>query len=93
MLFVYPQPARISMWMKNTLISLDMLFIDADGKIVNIAARTTPLSTRSIAASAPVTRVLELNAGFARRWRLAPGNRMLLAEALSDAELPTSVPR
>jgi uncharacterized membrane protein (UPF0127 family) len=93
MLFIYPQSARISMWMKNTLISLDMLFIDADGQIVNIAARTTPLSTRSIAAAAPVTRVLELNAGFAQRWRLVPGNRLLQAEAVSGAEWPTSAPR
>jgi len=93
MLFVYPQPARISMWMKNTLIPLDMLFIDQDGRIVNIAARTTPLSTRSIAAAAPVTRVLELSAGFAKRWRLVPGNRMLLAEKLTDGGLPTSARR
>jgi len=93
MLFLYPGERRVSMWMKNTLIPLDMLFIDAAGLIVNIAARTTPLSTRSIAAAAPVTRVLELNAGFARRWRLVPGNRLLLAEPLSGAGSPTNARR
>jgi len=93
MLFVYPRAAQISMWMKNTLIPLDMLFIDAQGQIVNIAARTTPLSTRSIAAAAPVTRVLELNGGFAQRWQLVPGNRLLLTDKLSGAESPTSALR
>ena len=80
MLFRYPQAMQINMWMKNTLIPLDMLFIDADGTIINIAANTTPLSTRRVSSARDVTQVLELNAGFARRWQLKPGNRLLLAE-------------
>ena len=69
MLFRYPQAVQINMWMKNTLIPLDMLFIDADGRIINIAANTTPLSTQRISSATDVTQVLELNAGFSRRWQ------------------------
>ena len=63
MLFVYPTPSMRSMWMKNTYISLDILFIREDGTISNIVANTEPLSLRSISAIEPVTYVLELNAG------------------------------
>ena len=63
MLFIY-QPERVaSMWMKNTILSLDMLFIDANGVIVTIAENTTPYSLDAISSSQPVRAVLELNAG------------------------------
>ena len=80
MLFRYPQTAQINMWMKNTLIPLDMLFIDENNRVVNIAQRTTPLSERRLSSARPVTQVLELNAGFTARWAILPGNRLLLAE-------------
>jgi uncharacterized membrane protein (UPF0127 family) len=74
MLFLYPQPQRIAMWMKNTLIPLDMVFIGADGRIVNIAERTVPLSTAPIYSSNPAVAVLELNGGTAARLGIKPGD-------------------
>lgn len=63
MLFTEEAPRVMSMWMKNTFVPLDMLFIDAKGRIVRIAARTTPHSLDSISSYEPVTRVLELRGG------------------------------
>lgn len=77
MLFTYPQPVAMTMWMKNTYISLDMLFIRQDGTISSIAKNTTPLSTSRISSAEPVPMVLELNAGFTDRWLIEPGNRLL----------------
>ena len=77
MLFTYPQPVGMTMWMKNTYISLDMLFIRQDGTISNIEKNTTPLSTSRISSSEPVPMVLELNAGFSDHWLIEPGNRLL----------------
>lgn len=78
MLFLAQQPALLSMWMKNTYIPLDMLFIGANGKIAMIAAGTTPLSTETIRSKEPVTGVLELNGGFAARHDVVPGDRFEL---------------
>ena len=77
MLFRHSRSAQITMWMKNTYISLDMLFIKQDGAIINIAKYTTPLSTRRILSAGPVQAVLELNAGFSDRWNIRAGNRIL----------------
>jgi len=64
MLFDFgPDLAVRSMWMKNTLIPLDMAFIDKDGRIVRIAEDTTPRSLASISSGAPVLAVLEVNGG------------------------------
>mgnify|MGYP000331605612 CR=1 FL=1 len=64
MLFDFgPTPEPLSMWMKNTLIPLDMAFIAKDGRIVHIAAETTPRSLASIASGAPAVAVLEVNGG------------------------------
>jgi uncharacterized protein len=79
MLFVYAQDQPVSMWMKNTLIPLDMLFIARDGRIVKIAARTVPLSTVVIASDGSVAAVLELNGGTADRLGLRPGDRVRYA--------------
>ena len=76
MLFVYERHGPVVMWMKNTLISLDMLFIAADGRIVRIAANTTPLSEKMISSGSPVRAVLELPAGTAARLGIAPGGRV-----------------
>ena len=65
------------MWMKNTLIPLDMLFIESDGRIAKIVERTVPLSLASIASERPVRAVLELNAGTAARLGIQPGDRVL----------------
>jgi len=79
MLFVYGTARYISMWMKNTLIPLDMVFIDGNLKIVNIASDTVPGSTESIKSAAAVNLVLELNAGLAELWNLRPGDAILIA--------------
>jgi uncharacterized membrane protein (UPF0127 family) len=65
MLFVYQRDDVHSMWMKNTFIPLDILFIRNDGSVASIAPMTEPLSLRSIASTEPVRYVLELNGGVA----------------------------
>ncbi len=74
MLFIYPVPTMHSMWMKNTYISLDILFIREDGTIANIEANTEPLSLKSISSTEAVSYVLELNAGVALKLRIKPDN-------------------
>jgi len=77
MLFVYEGPGPISMWMLNTLIPLDMIFIGADGRIVNIAERTTPKSLESILSAGPAVGVLEVLGGTAGRLGIRAGDRIL----------------
>jgi uncharacterized protein len=67
---------EISMWMKNTYIPLDMIFIRADGRIRHIAENTTPHSEATISSNGPVKGVLEVIAGTARRLGLSPGDRV-----------------
>jgi uncharacterized membrane protein (UPF0127 family) len=80
MLFVSRQPAMLRMWMKNTYVSLDMLFIRGDGRIESIAARTSPFSEATISSDGEVTAVLELNGGFAERHGVARGDRFEVLE-------------
>jgi len=77
MLFRYERVATIHMWMKNTHIPLDMVFIRGNGKIAGIVRRTTPMSTQRISSPEPVPFVLELNGGMTQRWQIEPGNRLL----------------
>lgn len=74
MLFDYHQSQRISMWMKNTFIPLDMLFIAADGRIVNIVERTIPHSETVISSHGKVKGVLEVNGGTVERLGIKPGD-------------------
>src|SRR5262249_42815999 len=74
MLFDYKTPTVATMWMKNTLIPLDMLFVDGSGHIVNIRERAVPQSLETIAAAAPVRVVIELNGGTASRLGIKPGD-------------------
>ena len=76
MLFDFGRVAPVSMWMQNTYLSLDMLFIRPDGSIARIAENTEPLSTRTIPSGEPVLAVLELNAGTAARLGIRPGDRV-----------------
>jgi uncharacterized membrane protein (UPF0127 family) len=76
MLFDFGRDQEISMWMKNTYVSLDMIFIRADGRIQRIAENTEPLSERIVSSGAPVRGVLEVVAGTARKLGLAPGDRV-----------------
>jgi uncharacterized membrane protein (UPF0127 family) len=75
MLFDFGTPTLATMWMKNTPLSLDMLFLDAQGEVVWIAERTVPGSLALIAAPRPVRYVLELNGGEARALGLAAGDQ------------------
>jgi hypothetical protein len=79
MLFDFKQPTVATMWMRNTLIPLDMLFVDQRGLIVNIAQRAVPESDQTIAAAAPVRAVIELNGGTTERLGIKPGDRVLYA--------------
>ena len=76
MLFDFGRVEPVSMWMKNTYLSLDMLFIRPDGTIARIAADTEPLSTRTISSGEPVNGVLELPAGTAARLGIKAGDRV-----------------
>ena len=76
------------MWMQNTYLPLDMLFIRADGSIARIAADTEPLSTRTIPSGEPVLAVLELNAGTAARLGIKPGDRVEHAACSSTDARP-----
>ena len=67
MLFLYDPPQRAAMWMQNTYIPLDMIFISADGLVLRIAANTEPFSTDLILSGGVVAGVLELNAGQAAK--------------------------
>lgn len=74
MLFDYGRPRRVTMWMKNTLIPLDMLFIGADGRIRNIRERAVPHSLEPIPSDGRVRGVLELRGGTVDRLGIAPGD-------------------
>jgi len=76
MLFLFDRPELASFWMKNTYVSLDIVFIGPDGIVVNIAHDTQPLSLAPIQSVAPVAGVLELAAGTAVRIGLVAGDRI-----------------
>jgi uncharacterized membrane protein (UPF0127 family) len=76
MLFPYGEPRELTMWMRNTYIPLDMLFIRPDGVIHRIEARAAPLSDRMINSGGPVTAVLELPGGAAERLGVKAGDRV-----------------
>lgn len=77
MLFVYGPPRIVSMWMKNTLIPLDMLFIAQDGRVTRIARNTKPQSLDTISSMGAVTGVLEIGGGESKRLGIEPGDRIL----------------
>ncbi len=76
MLFRFDETRNVTMWMKNTLIPLDMLFIDDSGKIVTIKTNAQPLSLDIIPSGRPVRSVLELNGGAAARYDVSIGDRL-----------------
>jgi len=76
MLFDFGRDQEVSMWMKNTYVSLDMIFIRADGSVARIAENTEPQSTRIISSGGPVRAVLEVVAGTARKFKIAPGDHV-----------------
>lgn len=77
MLFDFPSPRPVAFWMKNTLIPLDIIYIQADGTVLSIARNTTPLSETPIPSGGPVLGVLELAGGRAAEIGLLPGDKIL----------------
>lgn len=76
MLFDFQRVEPVAMWMQNTYLPLDMLFIRADGTIARVTEQTEPLSTRTLPSGEPVLAVLELNAGAAAKIGARPGDKI-----------------
>jgi uncharacterized protein len=76
MLFDYDPPQLVGFWMKNTYIPLDIIFIGADGRIIRIAANTTPHSLEHIPSGGPTRGVLEINGGLSAKLGIKAGDRV-----------------
>lgn len=76
MLFIFDDPNTTGMWMKNTPLPLDIVFVAPDSQVINIARRTTPFSEKNIAPDAPSTFAVEVRAGFADKFGLGPDTRI-----------------
>ena len=74
MLFDFGRPQDVSMWMKNTYLPLDMVFIDTAGKVINVAHDAVPMSEAIIPSGGAVLGVLEINAGVANKIGLKAGD-------------------
>jgi uncharacterized membrane protein (UPF0127 family) len=79
MLFVYTEPRLVSMWMKNTVLPLDMLFVNGSGKVEKVVENTKPFSLQTINSDVPVVAVIELNAGTCSRLHIRAGARVIHA--------------
>lgn len=77
MVFIYPQPQPVAMWMKNTYVPLDMLFVAADGKVIKVVQNTEPLSLKTIESGGIVLGVVELSAGIAAKLHIVPGAQVI----------------
>lgn len=76
MLFIFPDSQPRSFWMKNTIISLDIIFIDSQKNIVTIQKYTTPYSEDSVPSYKDARYVLEVNAGFCDKYNIKEGDRV-----------------
>jgi uncharacterized protein len=76
MLFIFPNPESAEFWMKNTIIPLDMLFADSNGKVLGIIANAKPYSETPVGGFAGTLYVLEVNGGYATAHRIVAGARM-----------------
>jgi uncharacterized membrane protein (UPF0127 family) len=77
MLFIFEPPRPANFWMRNTMIPLDMIFIDATGKVESIAERTDPYSEQISSSRSNVRAVLEINGGLSRRLDIRPGDQVI----------------
>jgi hypothetical protein len=77
MLFVYETPRPANFWMRNTMIALDMIFIDDTGRIESIAERADPYSERVSSSEGDVRAVLEINGGLSRALGIGPGDQVI----------------
>lgn len=80
MLFIFPEEARQSFWMRNTLISLDMIFVNALNKIVTIHRNTQTLSDQSYPSTAPAKYVIEVNGGYCAKHNINEGDKINYTE-------------
>ena len=85
MLFVYTESDQRSMWMKNTYIPLDIIFIKNSETISSIARDTEPLSLKNIRSIEPVNYVLEINAGMTKKMGIVPNDNVFWFDSLIDA--------
>ena len=76
MLFDFKRDRMVSMWMRNTFIPLDMLFLSAEGEVVTIAENTVPHSEKTVSSRVRVRAVLELAAGTVQRLAVKPGDKV-----------------
>ncbi|WP_006786895.1 DUF192 domain-containing protein [Thiorhodospira sibirica] len=91
MLFVWPEPMAVSMWMKNTVLPLSVAFIDAHGQIINIADME-PLTTTSHHASAPAQYALEMMQGWFAERGIGPGDAVYPLTTFTDSDDPLRHP-
>ncbi len=76
MLFIFDPPQRVAFWMKNTLIPLDMIFVDRAGTVTRVHEGAIPGDLRPIEGGDSVYAVLEINAGLAARYGIRPGTQL-----------------
>lgn len=76
MLFLYDRPQQLSFWMRNTLIPLDIIFVDERGVVRHVHDRAIPLDETPITAPGANVAVLEINGGLANRMGIAPGSQL-----------------
>ena len=81
MLFIFDPPRMVSMWMKNTLIELDIIFIDQDQKIIKIHKNAQPYSLESISSGLAVKWVVEINGKASDLWEIKPGDQLIFQQA------------
>jgi uncharacterized membrane protein (UPF0127 family) len=76
MIFDFHQPQQTAFWMHNTYIPLDLIFVDGEGRIANIAHKAPTCSDNPIPGQGRIRAVIEINAGVAERLGIQPGNRV-----------------
>lgn len=76
MLFIFPDEQMRSFFMKNTEFSLDILYFDANKKLINLHRETQPFNEASLPSTAPAKYVLEINGGLSEQWNLEAGDKM-----------------
>ena len=82
MLFVFPTQDVQSLWMKDTWMPLDMIFVSGEGLVVGVIENAQPETTQSRSVGSPSQYVVEVNAGFARQHGIVPGTLMRLGDSV-----------
>lgn len=80
MLFLFPETKVVNMWMKNTYIPLDMLFLDENGTILTIIENAKPHDTTLLSSRVPVSAVVEVNGGFCQKRQVTTGQKVVLVK-------------